>query len=92
MILTKLIDHSPISKYVNFRVAPVWDMERETSGSPQNDSPAAKVPGAAPGGPVRLDASQPTTSRDSSKRNALELLLAVIRKKPNQPNPSPPRE
>ena len=67
-------------------------MERETSGAPQNDSPTAKVSGAAPGGPSRLDATRPATATDPTKHAELQLLITFIRKKSDQPNPSAPSE
>jgi hypothetical protein len=65
--------------------------ENETSGVLQNDSPTARVPGAAPGDSFRFDMPRPTTP-DSSKRSSLQVLITLIRKKPYHSNPMPPRE
>ena len=66
--------------------------EREISGTPQSNSPTSKVPGAAPGGPFRLDMTRPISTPVSPHYYTLQLLITLIKKKSDQPNSSPPNE
>ena len=67
-------------------------VERETSRVPQSYSRAPREPGTVPEGSSRSDMTQSATTPDLPKRSALQLLIILIRKKPGQPNPSPPSE
>jgi hypothetical protein len=56
--------------------------EKETSGATQSNSSISKASGAAPGGPFRHDKTQPTPAPVSQRGYTLQLLIALITKKP----------
>ena len=59
----------------------------ETRGALQSNSPTSKSLGATPGGPFRLDMTRPIATPVSPHRCAMQLLIALIEKKPGQPKP-----
>ena len=66
--------------------------EKETPGTPQNDSTTSKAPGATPGGSPGDAAVQSPSTPVSPPDRALQFLLALIAKLREPGDPPTPDE